>query len=113
MVLKTLKPLKLGKQRAVVAIPPKRVDPFYLSPAWKELREQVLARDGYVCVVPGCGKRAVVADHIVSRRWGGRDELGNLCSLCDEHDHAYKEGPTGKRPKEWVEWMKSLIAVGG
>ena len=41
--------------------------PFYASPAWRALRSAALERDGFLCVVPGCGKRATHVDHIARR----------------------------------------------
>lgn len=73
-------------------------DPFYRSAEWRRLRAECLRRDGYRCAVPGCQEPAVVADHIVSRRSGGVDALGNLRSLCRRHDNQVKERPDGKRP---------------
>jgi 5-methylcytosine-specific restriction enzyme A len=72
-------------------------DPFYLTKAWRRLREERLRLDGYVCVVPGCGQRATVVDHVVSRRAGGANILSNLRSLCREHDDQVKERPGGIR----------------
>ncbi|MFC0411072.1 HNH endonuclease [Roseomonas elaeocarpi] len=72
-------------------------DPFYVSPEWLALRKQALQRDRNTCVVPGCGQRAVVVDHIVSRRRGGADSLTNLRSLCRTHDNQVKEQPGGTR----------------
>ncbi len=78
----------------------KRPDPFYLSLEWRGkggLREQVLRRDGYRCTTPGCGSRATIVDHIVPRRSGGGDVLGNLRSLCRLCDNRVKELANGKR----------------
>jgi 5-methylcytosine-specific restriction endonuclease McrA len=72
-------------------------DPYYRTPHWKRLRSARLKLDRHTCVVPGCGKRAVTVDHIVSRRVGGADVLSNLRSLCREHDQMVKERPSGKR----------------
>ena len=82
---------------AVVRLPPKAADPYYLKPEWRELRRQTLERDGGVCAVPGCGRRALVADHIVSRKAGGADALHNTRSLCRLHDNRFREDPTGQR----------------
>jgi len=82
---------------AIVRLPPKEADPYYLTPEWRELRRQTLERDGGVCIVPGCGRAAVVADHIVSRKEGGADALRNTRSLCRLHDNRFREGPTGRR----------------
>jgi len=76
---------------AVVSLPPKVADSYYLSAEWKTLRLACLKRDGFHCVL--CGAPAVVADHVVSRRDGGRDELGNLRSLCRDCDNRLRERP--------------------
>jgi 5-methylcytosine-specific restriction endonuclease McrA len=39
----------------------------------------------------------VVADHIIRRRDGGADALGNLRSLCRAHDNSVKEAADGRR----------------
>ena len=40
-------------------------DPYYLTKAWRRLREVRLRLDGDpTCVVPGCQQRATVVDHI-------------------------------------------------
>lgn len=72
-------------------------DPFYASAFWRRLRAERLKHDNYTCVVPGCGQRAVVVDHVKGRRAGGADVLGNLRSLCREHDQQVKERSTGQR----------------
>ena len=82
---------------AIVRLPPKGADPFYLTPEWRQLRRQTLERDGGVCTVSGCGRAAVVADHIISREPGGADALHNTRSLCRLHDNRFREDPTGKR----------------
>jgi len=63
--------------------PDRRVNGY----AWKKLREQVLERDKYLCV--NCRKRgwltkANQVDHIVERSKGGKDDLLNLQSLCED-----------------------------
>ena len=52
-------------------------------------REQVLARDGHCCTVPGC-RRNVGLDlhHIEYQSRGGQHELRNLTTLCDLHHRA-------------------------
>lgn len=77
-------------------------DPFYRSPAWRRLRAARLRLDRHTCVVPGCGQRAVVVDHVISRRAGGADALPNLRSLCRYHDNALKENPGGKRRRDGI-----------
>ncbi|MFZ0458229.1 MAG: HNH endonuclease signature motif containing protein [Rhodoplanes sp.] len=72
-------------------------NPYYRTPEWRVLRATRLRLDGYRCAVPGCPVRASVVDHIVARRRGGGDVLGNLRSLCDAHDRMLKERPDGRR----------------
>jgi len=52
-------------------------------------REQVLARDGHCCTVPGC-RRNIGLDlhHIEYRSHGGDHSLANLTTLCDLHHRA-------------------------
>ena len=52
-------------------------------------REQVLARDGHCCTVPGC-RRNVGLDlhHVEYQSRGGGHELSNLTTLCDLHHRA-------------------------
>ena len=80
-----------------IAHPDKRAEPFYLSAEWKETRARILARDGYLCTIEGCGRPATVIDHIVSRRSGGSDADANLRSLCRIHDTAQQENHLGVR----------------
>jgi hypothetical protein len=56
-------------------------------------REQVLARDGYCCTVPGC-RRNVGLDlhHIEYQGRGGGHELRNLTAICDCHHKAVHFG---------------------
>ena len=76
---------------AVVKLPPKTVEAYYLSAEWQALRLACLRRDHFRCVV--CGGAAVVADHIASRRDGGPDGLANLRSLCRACDNRLRERP--------------------
>ncbi len=82
---------------AIVRPPEKRADPYYLTPEWRDLRRQTLERDGGICTVLGCGRRALVADHIIARKAGGADALHNTRSLCRLHDNRFREDPTGRR----------------
>ena len=63
-------------ERATLTVTPRR-------------REQVLARDGHCCTVPGC-RRNVGLDlhHIEYRSRGGNHGLRNLTTLCDLHHRA-------------------------
>ena len=84
---------------AIVRLPPKEADPYYLTPEWRELRRQTLERDGGVCTVPGCRRPAVVADHIVSRKEGGADalreeRLDGVVHAIAEHGRSARAGRT-------------------
>jgi 5-methylcytosine-specific restriction endonuclease McrA len=96
-MVRMLAPRVRAADLAVVRLPPKEADPYYLTLEWRELRRQTLERDGGVCIMPGCGRAAVVADHIVSRKAGGADALHNTRSLCRLHDNRFREGPSGRR----------------
>jgi 5-methylcytosine-specific restriction protein A len=56
-------------------------------------RQQVLARDGYGCVVPGC-RRNIGLDvhHVQYQHHGGGHELRNLVTICDLHHRAVHFG---------------------
>ncbi len=56
-------------------------------------REQVLARDGYRCTVPGC-RRNVGLDlhHIEYQSRGGGHEMSNLTTICSLHHKAVHFG---------------------
>ena len=56
-------------------------------------REQVLARDGHGCTVPGC-RRNVGLDlhHIEYQSRGGGHDLRNLTTICDLHHRAVHHG---------------------
>ncbi len=56
-------------------------------------REQVLARDGHCCIVPGC-RRTVGLDlhHIEYWSHGGSHELRNVISICNLHHKAVHFG---------------------
>lgn len=52
---------------------------------WQKLRQQILKRDGYLCVLCRQANRYVSAtdvDHITSKAKGGSDDPSNLQSLC-------------------------------
>lgn len=56
-------------------------DPYYRTAAWRRLRAVALAQSP-ICVTAGCGRAAVVADHIIPRSRGGADSLENLVGRC-------------------------------
>jgi 5-methylcytosine-specific restriction protein A len=52
----------------------------YASPAWRAVRELVLARDGYTCV--SCGRQANEVNHRTPVQDGGDDDPDNLEAMC-------------------------------
>ncbi len=110
--LKLLKPGIRVANGSVARVPLKQAEPIYTSTWWKETRKRIFARDHYTCVVPGCDNRAVVCEHIVSRRNRGTNDDGNLCSLCRYHDNHFKENPDGRRSNA-AEWSSIFAASGG
>jgi 5-methylcytosine-specific restriction protein A len=95
--VKALGPLVAPADLRIVQPPPKQADPYYLSLEWRTLRLACLRRDRFRCAAPGCDRPAVVADHILSRKAGGPDDLANLRSLCRLHDNRWREDQTGAR----------------
>lgn len=62
-----------------------------------EFREKVIARDGGLCVVPGCKQPAADAHHILERKlWTTTEEGGyficNGVSLCEGHHYHAEAG---------------------
>src|SRR5699024_10522207 len=53
---------------------------FYLTSAWKQLRQDVVDRDKSICQY--CGNVGHQADHITPRHAGGLDALQNLVCCC-------------------------------
>ena len=97
MALKMRPAMLTVPDRSVAKVPEKQADSFYGSTDWKTLRLRVLQRDRYRCFMPGCTERAIIADHIVSRRNGGSDGMSNLRSCCRTHDNRFKEDASGVR----------------
>jgi 5-methylcytosine-specific restriction protein A len=87
----------LPGRQSLVRFAPKTADPFYSTPEWKATRQRIFRRDSFCCVVVGCGQRAIVCDHIVSRHDGGFDDDSNLRSLCRLHDNMFKEDALRRR----------------
>ncbi len=67
----------------------KVADAFYLSPEWRKLVDQIIAKRGRICEDPHCdghthrsGMR-VFADHIIERKDGGEPlDEGNIMLRC-------------------------------
>lgn len=64
-----------------------RGKPLSSDSPWRHLRELVLDRDGYTCVLCGSDESLTV-DHIVERQFGGTNYLNNLRTLCRKCHHA-------------------------
>ncbi|MCL6524638.1 MAG: HNH endonuclease [Thermoflavifilum sp.] len=68
-----------------------------------ELKEQILKRDGYKCVI--CGRSAMEGyelhvDHILPKDKGGKATLENgqtLCSICNFRKKNYNQTESGKK----------------
>ena len=68
----------------------------------KRMRENVLARDGYRCAVPGCNaRRHLDAHHLWFLSRGGPNKISNLLTLCSGHHRRLHDGQltiTGTAP---------------
>lgn len=109
--MKLARPLIKACDTSVARVPAKQADPHYLSTDWKATRRIIFARDRHTCTVPGCGKRALVCEHIKTRRFGGTDAHDNLTSLCRDHDNHFKELGDGTR-RNAEEWQKIFAPKG-
>ena len=73
------------------------------------MREQLFARDGHRCQIPGCrASRNLEIHHIVEQALGGPHEMWNLTTLCGGHHAARHEGLieiTGRAPMLKVRWL--------
>lgn len=59
---------------------------------WRERRKECYERDNWTCCDCGVhcssqGKNKIQAHHVIPRRHGGSDELGNLVTLCISCHH--------------------------
>jgi hypothetical protein len=62
--------------------------------AYATLRAAVLARDGYRCTNPACGRpKDLQVHHLVARSQGGPDGAGgNLTTVCQSCHRALEDG---------------------
>ena len=71
---------------------------------WRRLRDQILARDGYMCQCPECNgliKLANEVDHIIPVAKGGTDQPDNLQAInrgCHKRKSAVD---LGAKPTRW------------
>jgi hypothetical protein len=70
------------------------------------MREQIFARDGFRCCVPGCrSTRNLDIHHLIAQSQGGPHALWNCICLCSGHHRALHAGLltiTGRAPFELV-----------
>lgn len=81
----------------------KKVDPFYLSRAWKRIRVHVLLRDNAQCQV--CRKRWANTVHHIKPRQDypelalEESNLEAICAFCHNREHPEKgRGQPGEAP---------------
>jgi len=80
---------------------------------WRRLREQVLARDGYLCQCEDCQKRplpriAHEVDHIKPLAEGGTDDLDNLRAINRDCHRA----KTMREAKNGIDRRRAKMAGG-
>lgn len=79
--------------------------------AWRQIRQQVLARDHHQCVSCGDVLASPDADihHLLPRSMGGTDELANLITLCDGCHAAHHPNLAGGLARRVIErWAIQL-----
>jgi hypothetical protein len=70
--------------------------PRIIKSVTKRMKQQVKARDGYACCVPGCrSKRFLSCHHIEFKRFGGKHVSSNIITICAGHHRALHEGKLG------------------
>lgn len=69
-------------------------------PISKGLRYQVLQRDRFTCRYCGARppKAVLVIDHVIPRKRGGKDDLSNLTTACDDCN----AGKSASMPEPWL-----------
>lgn len=69
----------------------------HVSKSWQQIRQRVLARDGYTCRY--CGAPANEVDHIIGRAKGGSDTEDNAVACCRRcnQEKAKREAADGRR----------------
>lgn len=95
-------------------------NPFYLTRYWKLLRQKALERDNHRCTVEGCPHTVrtsrMTVDHIRTRPDvpypTSADTLGNLRTLCSDHDGQVKERVDGTRRRGGQTFVRGCDASG-
>lgn len=62
-----------------------KVDPYYSTPEWIELRIRVVQMNQSICAYCGC--QGFQADHVIPRKKGGADAVSNLVCACARCNH--------------------------
>jgi hypothetical protein len=81
--LRTLPPLVRTLDTRLVKPEPKKADPFYLSPEWRKLMDELYAERGRRC--EDCGRTGcrIFGDHIAELKDGGAPlDKGNIKLRC-------------------------------
>lgn len=65
---------------------------------WRDLRNEVFARDGRKCVYCGSTEAPLHIDHVVPLIQGGGNEIANLVVAC----RACNCGKSGRTPEQWT-----------
>lgn len=79
-----------------------RIDPYYESKEWRELRKAVCQRDKHICQY--CGSTGHQADHVIPRRKGGPDTMSNLVCACRDCNKIVMGSlfPSFEAKKAWI-----------
>lgn len=81
--LRLLRPGVAALDTRVARPPPKTADPFYLSPAWRDLVARLIAERGRRCAACGRVNCRIFADHTVELKDGGAPfDAANIMLLC-------------------------------
>jgi 5-methylcytosine-specific restriction endonuclease McrA len=111
--------LKPG-QYILTDVPPERKGVLFSRPISAKLRAEVLDRNGFTCqmcgltpgdIDPSTGRKVRLhIGHIKDKSLGGKDELGNLRSLCSTCNQGAKN-ITAEKPT-WI-WLLAQIRRAG
>lgn len=84
--LKALPALVRRLDTRIAMPPPKTADDFYATPAWRKLRNEIVAERGYRCEDPHCDGppyAMLYGDHVVELKDGGAPlDKANILLRC-------------------------------
>ncbi len=96
--LKMLGPALRTMDPRSVKLPPKVALPFYSTPEWISLRDQVRREARGTCQAPNCKARGHIVDHIVEISDGGAKlDRANVMLLCASHHQVKTQRERAKR----------------